>query len=188
MKTKDDLISFLKTHQTLFPLLRQVASVKRVNCWISAGVIRNAVWDHLFETNEISSARSDVDVIYFDPKKTEPLQDREIEVQQKTEYPGVNWSVRNQARMHLKNQDPAYQSLENALEYWPETATAIAARYEDRDIEIIAPFGVEDLLSGILRVNPLHPLKRTDFEARKRSKNWQKRWPDLIYRDSCDDA
>ncbi|HGB3473288.1 TPA: nucleotidyltransferase family protein [Salmonella enterica subsp. diarizonae serovar 61:l,v:z35] len=37
-------------------------------------------------------------------------------------------SVKNQSRMHLRNDDHPCRSTENALLYWPETATAAGWR------------------------------------------------------------
>ena len=55
-----------------------------------------------------------------------PSRDRAIEAELRALAPGIDWSVKNQARMHLRNGDPPYSGATDAMRHWPETATAIA--------------------------------------------------------------
>ena len=67
------------------------------------------------------------------------------------------------------------------MRFWPETATAVALRYNDRgDLEIAAPFGLDDLYGAIVRPTP-HFLgeKRALFAERLRRKRWLEQWPSL---------
>ncbi|MRE47150.1 hypothetical protein GII66_24395, partial [Escherichia coli] len=49
-----------------------------------------------------------------------------LEDRLRQQLPSLDWSVKNQARMHQRNGDYPYTSTRNALLHWPETATAIA--------------------------------------------------------------
>lgn len=139
---------------------------------IAAGFVRNAVWARLHGLP--SSMSDDVDVIWFDTRIGSEGYDREIEDRLRMSAPEVNWSVKNQARMHTRNGDQPYTSVEDAMRHWPETATAVAVRrtIDDR-CEVVAPFGLDDLLS--LRLRPAGSFaerKRSVFEDRVQSKGW----------------
>src|SRR6201996_9039203 len=120
-------------------LLRAVAALAIDDCWIGAGVVRNAVWDHLHNYSVQLVSGSDVDVVYFDRSKASPERDVEIERQLANNWTGIRWSVRNQARMHERNGDAPYRDTEDAVRCWPETATAVAARLCEGQVQIIAP-------------------------------------------------
>lgn len=121
------------------------------DAWIGAGFVRNAVWDAL-HGRPATAPQSDIDVIWFDTTRCSPQQDDALEAQLEAACPGPQWSVRNQARMHLRNGDAPYASATDALRYWPETATAVAVRVTAEDhIEVAAPFGLQDLWQGLLR-------------------------------------
>lgn len=160
--------------------LQAVACLRLPDCWIGAGFIRDAVWDYLhgFATRPPSG---DVDVVWFDPQEPSEDIDRRIGHELKSRMPGLDWSVTNQARMHLRNGDTAYQSVADAMRRWPETATAVAARIGPTgSIEINAPLGVDDLFA--LRLRPTQSFvisKRSIFECRVSSKRWLERYPQL---------
>ncbi len=62
---------------------------------------------------------------------------------------------------------------------WPETATAVAAKRVGECCEIIAPFGLDDLVRMILRPTSARPNKLKAFEARVGKKQWLSRWPQV---------
>ncbi len=161
-------------------ILAHVRDLALPDCWIGAGFIRDAIWDLLsgYEAGEISN---DVDVIWFDTKRILPELDVEIEQRLIGMDPITLWSVKNQSRMHRRNGDEPYASCVHALSFWPETATAVAARLtQSNEIEILAPFGLEDLLQGIIRPTPRFRQGKLDvFEQRWREKEWLKKWPIL---------
>ena len=149
--------------------------------WIGAGFVRNAVWDHL-HGREPSPPAGDVDVLWFDPSRPDPEEDRRLEAVLTAQKPTVVWSVKNQARMHRRNGDAPYSSTADAMRHWPETATAVAARrtHDDR-CEIAAPLGLEDLFRLRLLPTPTFAsAKRTIFEDRITAKRWVEDWPLLL--------
>ena len=83
--------------------------------------------------------------------------------------------------MHIRNEDPPYTSAVEAMRYWPETATAVAARRRGIDeCEIAAPLGLDDLLNLILRPTPRFiGEKHSIYEERVKAKNWTSSWPML---------
>ncbi|MFK3766122.1 nucleotidyltransferase family protein [Pseudomonas putida] len=161
-------------------LLEIVRSLNLPDCWIGAGFVRNAVWDHL-HGNASSPVSTDVDVIWFDGMNCTPEQDGALEAILRGQYSNVQWSVKNQARMHVQNDDEPYQSATDAMRYWPETATAVAVRLrEDGTFEIAAPLGLDDLFELIIRpVGRFATDKAAIYQDRVKSKSWLDVWPTL---------
>jgi uncharacterized protein len=159
-------------------LLNVVADLGLPDCWIAAGFVRNAVWDML-HGQPVKPPQGDVDVIWFDPTRADPAIDRDLEESLHAVEPSIDWSVKNQARMHMRNGDAPYRSAIDAMRYWPETATAVAARRNDTDIcEVASPLGLDDLLNLVLRPTTRFAAeKRQVFEERRYSKAWMVSWP-----------
>jgi hypothetical protein len=159
-------------------ILGIMGSLDLPDCWTAAGFVRNAVWDHL-HGREPGLPTGDVDVDWFDPSRADRAHDKVLEARLSALDPSVQWSVKNQARMHLRNDDPPYGSTEDAMRSWPETATAVAVRRRGPDTcHVLAPFGLHDLFGLILRPAPrVAANKRHVFEARIRAKRWQTVWP-----------
>lgn len=174
------LKSALLNDERRFRILTRVSDLALPDCWIGAGFVRNTVWDLLngYKTPETAN---DVDVIWFDSMNTDLEFDSKIEQRLLSVEPTVPWSVKNQARMHARNGDEPYTSCAHALSFWPETATAVAARLTGvEEIEILAPFGLDDLFQGIVRPTPRFRQDKLDlFEKRWREKEWLKKWPFL---------
>lgn len=162
--------------------LAAVAALDLPDCWIGAGFVRAPVWDmlHGYAT---PTAVPDIDVIYFDPDDPDPAAEAEFETRLRGAHPGLPWSVRNQARMHLRNGDDPYRDSGDAVGKWPETATAVAARLgADGKPALLAPHGVADLLGLVVRPTPHFQRRMAVFEQRVAAKNWTAVWPRLRIR------
>jgi hypothetical protein len=147
--------------------------------WIGAGFVRNAVWDHLSGKDTEATPLADLDVVFHDPVIATAEHDARIEAALSIAAPDLPWSVRNQARMHERNGHDPYRDVADALTHWPETATAIAARLGPNGVEILAPFGVDDVLEMIIRPTPGFRAKPEIPLARLEAKGWLTRWPSL---------
>lgn len=158
-------------------MLRAVAALALPDAWLAAGAVRNAVWDVMHQIDRPTSL-NDADVIWFDPGRADPRQDRALEETLTRDHPTVTWSVKNQARMHVRHGHQPYVNCLDAMRAWPETATAVAARLcPDGTIELAAPYGLTDLMSLRLRPGPVCP--PDVFRHRVQSKGWLRRWPRL---------
>ena len=170
------LAALLSTDPLRSAALAAVASLGLPDCWIGAGFVRDALWDHL-HGREPAPPVGDVDVVWFCRTAGKRI-DRDGEEKLGVLLPGLRWSVKNQARMHRHNGDAPYRSVADAMMHWPETATAVAARYEGRGIEINAPLGLDDLFELHLRpTSGFRDAKRDVFDARVSSKRWLQRYP-----------
>lgn len=144
-------------------------------CYIAAGFVRNFVWDHLHQFGQ-PTALNDVDVIYFDTDEADANQYLVYEAKLKQLMPQLNWQVRNQAKMHLRNNDRPYLSSLDAMRHWPEKETAVAIRRIAKgEYECIAAFGFESLFALQVTHNPLRP--REVFDGRVKTKGWLVKWP-----------
>jgi hypothetical protein len=149
------------------------------DCWIGAGFIRNAVWDALHGRAPDCALLNDVDVVFFDPADPSSTRDQAIESKLAARVPGVPWDVKNQACMHLRNNESPYVDTASAIARWPETATAIASRLNNGRIELLAPHDVHDLVQLIVRPTPAFSSRRKEIARRVIEKNWRARWPKL---------
>jgi len=169
--------SILRADPQHWGLLDVVAALDLPDCWIGAGFVRNAVWDYLHQRSDTPIC-GDVDVIWYDPGRAGAVYDRQLEAKLRSWEPCIDWSVKNQARMHVRNGDNPYTSATDAMRYWPETATAIAARRKVNVCEIAAPLGLDDLFALVLRPTPrFRQDKRMIYEERLSSKSWCDAWP-----------
>ncbi|MBF7144200.1 MULTISPECIES: nucleotidyltransferase family protein [Pseudomonas] len=160
--------------------LRIVSTIGLPDCWIAAGFVRSAIWDRQ-HNRTYSPLPSDIDVVWFDKTRTDSAIDVEIENQLLSLAPSLNWSVKNQARMHVRNHDMPYSSVAHAMTGWCETATGVAVRLGVDDvIEVSAPFGLDDLFNLVVRPTARFQLeKKPIYLERVRSKNWLATWPSL---------
>ncbi|MCT9976725.1 nucleotidyltransferase family protein [Acinetobacter sp. I-MWF] len=155
------------------------------HAYLSAGVIRNLVWSILHHQS-YGFDQIEIDVIFYDLNDQQGLKEQHLTELLKQKFPNNEWDVVNQAYVHLwyKTDDGCsisqYQSLFDALSVWVETATAIAVRLlENDDIEIIAPFGLNDLFELKLRWNK-RLVSYPVFLARIQAKQFLTRWEKLL--------
>jgi hypothetical protein len=147
--------------------------------YLGGGLIRNAVWDHLHSYTSPTPV-DDVDVIYFDTGNIEKRYDEAINAKLSAQIPNVRWSTKNQARMHLVNNEPAYETIDDAVSRWPETATAFIVRLDPAGkLVFIAPYGFDDLLRLVVMNTPAFENRLETVRRRIEEKQWQRIWPRL---------
>jgi uncharacterized protein len=127
------LVGLIRADTRRWQILRMVESLELPDCWIGAGFVRAAVWDHLRQRQ--ASLSGDVDVVWFDLERADAKADHALEARLRALDP-LPWSVTNQARMHVHNTDRPYRSTQDALAFWPDTATAVAVRARGDVIDI----------------------------------------------------
>ncbi len=179
MNSTEDIEAFLASQSSITEVLNLVAELSLPDCWVAAGFIRNAIWDSLAGVDPEHFDNSDIDVLYFDAATPSVEAEKAHEANLARKFPGPDWQVRNQARMHLRNGDAPYRDTAHAMCHWLETPTAIAARLVRGKVHVLAPLGVEDLLALTLRPTETGLRKLDQFEQRLRERNWQQRWPTM---------
>ena len=165
-------------------ILETVRALELPDSWVGAGFVRALVWDHLHGYSE-ATPLDDVDVVYYDADRTDRQVERRHEERLADLWPAdqrlVPWSVKNQARMHVRNGDAPYRNTADALCHWLETPTAVAVRMDPAGaLQLLAPLGVDDLLAMRIAPTP-HAQNRRLGAYRKRvlSKPWARQWPKL---------
>lgn len=179
MHFESELMNLLESDKSLFSILKAVETLNLNDCWIAAGIIRNKVWDSL---HSMQTETNDIDVIYFDEHDTSIQTEKILEAKLNTIIPNLPWSVKNQARMHTKNNLPPYRCSFDGVANFPETPTAIAARIKHNKIEIMAPYGLQDLYTFQVRPTPnftKNSPMHTIYLNRIQEKNWGHKWDKL---------
>lgn len=179
MKTVEDIVELIEADTEMMGILRAAKTLNLPDWWICAGFVRSKIWDHLHGFTERTST-PDVDVIYFEPNAMDESIEKGLEGKLKEILPGVPWSVKNEARMHVVNNIPPYISSVDAISKFPETATALGVKLNEKDHVILtAPCGIEDVLQ--LKLKPTLYFSETKeraaiYEERVVKKNWKSRW------------
>ncbi|WP_117195587.1 nucleotidyltransferase family protein [Rhizobium terrae] len=153
------------------------------DCWLVAGCLAQTVWNKHFGLPP-EYGISDLDLVYFDPDDVSAEREQQHGERIRTVFAHLPvWiDVKNEARVHLWYNEKfgypiaPYRSMQDAIDTFPTTATAVGMRPLLKTVEVYAPFGLDDLLSGTIRANKKQ-ITREIFEA-KVSK-WLKRWPNL---------
>lgn len=176
------LIETIKDDHKIISILKTIERLELNDAWVCAGLIRNKVWDHL---HNIITPVNDIDVIYFDTMETSLEKEKQLETKLGFLLPNQPWSVKNQARMHLKNGFNPFTSSFDGVAHFPEIPTAIAVRLNNEEIEIMAPYGIKHLFEK--KVQPTPIFKRDSelyyiYVERMKQKKWDEIWKILLYR------
>lgn len=147
-------------------------------CFLTAGCLFQAVWNHQSNLPPAHEVK-DYDVFYFDTDLSYEAEDAVIRAaEQLFQDLDVNVEVRNQARVHLwygQKFGRPYSQLHTArqgIDRYLVAGTCIGL--EVATGEVYAPYGLEDVEQGVLRINPHHREPEL-FGVKARS--YQARWP-----------
>lgn len=160
-------------------LLQRLAGLALPQCYLTAGCLFQAVWNQR-SGRAASWGVKDYDVFYFDDTDLSwAAEDRVIRwVGALTADLGVTLEVKNQARVHLWYRDrfqadcPPLVSARAGIDRFPVACTCVGIEVVDGGV--YAPFGLDGLNAGVLRMNPNLPYPAM-FLAKALS--YQERWP-----------
>ncbi len=179
---RQELIAIVEASPWFMNALAAVASLHLASWCIGAGAVRNLVWDRLHGHTE-PSLLTDIDVAYFDAADLNPKTEANLQSALHSREPEVPWEVTNQAAVHLWFEGyfghpvQPLTSLQEAVATWPEYATSVGVTLDDKSrIEIIAPWGLEDLFGIKIRRNPTRVSPQT-YLQRTEQKQYSQRWP-----------
>ncbi len=176
------ILGLIEEDEWMMDILQVAKSFSLPDWWVAAGFVRNKAWDHLHGFKKRTyGGGMDVDVIYFDPKDLSETAEKEMELKFYIAKPGIPWSVKNQARMHVQNGDGPYKDSVDAMAKWPETATCVGVKIgNDGKLVLAAPLGVSDVVNMVLRPNQNCKRNPQAFISRMEKKNWLNKWPKTI--------
>lgn len=174
------LLDLVHGEPAMLNALKALRQADIPDAWIGGGFIRNAVWDRLHGF-AIDITRSDVDVGFFDAAPAPADQESGFEARLRALCPGLDWTVRNQARMHAYNGHEPYRDMLDAATHWVARCNAVALRLgADDTIEMLAPFGLEDVFAMRVHPTPIYlttPVRTARFYEMMQAKRWNIRWP-----------
>ncbi|KYD23935.1 nucleotidyltransferase family protein [Parageobacillus toebii] len=179
IKNDKDIIQLIKEDEWMMDILKAVKSLNLPDWWVCAGFVRSKIWDTLHGFKERTPI-PDIDVIYFDDTNMDELEEKKFEMRLRNILPNIPWSVKNEARMHVVNNVPPYSSSVDAISKFPETATSLGVKLDEKDdIILVAPWGVDDVIN--LEVKPTPYFKESKelskiYEERITKKNWKDIW------------
>lgn len=179
LKNEEDVIKIIIEDDRMMEILRAVKSLNLPDWWICAGFVRSKIWDTLHNFSERTKI-PDVDVIYFNNENIDELAEKDLEDKLKSIIPVIPWSVKNEARMHVVNNIPPYSSSVDAISKFPETATALGVKLNEKENLILAaPCGIDDVIN--LELKPTSYFTESKeraeiYEERIIKKNWKSIW------------
>ena len=169
-------------------LMQLLVSIRRVHLpqWrLVAGCLYQTVWNVL-TGRERGTGIKDYDLIYFDDGDLSwAAEDRVIRrVATATSGCVSPVEVRNQARVHLWFEArfgtvyPRLYSADEAIRRYASIVHAIGVRLDGDDrLDVVAPFGLDDLFSMVIRPN--YVLENAVSHTRKALRA-QATWPEVI--------
>lgn len=179
IKSEVDISILLQADEWRMNVLKAAEKKALPDWWIGAGFLRNLIWDAL-EGIESEPTR-DVDLVYFDASNTKPEIDWQYDAEMKELFSDAEWEVRNQARMHYVNNLEPFTSTADGISHWVETATCVAVKRTDGQLEYLFCHGTEDLFNVVAR--PTETFRRPEllprFYERIKQKSWSEKWPHL---------
>jgi len=174
---EEKILKLIQEDKWMVQILEIARDLNLPDWAIGAGFVRNKVWDYLHEFEK--TPLDDIDLVYFDKSNLSEEYEKELEKILKEKL-NVEWSVKNQARMHIRNDEDPYTSSEHAMSKWPETVTAIGITLNNENkLKLIAPYGINDLVNLKIRISPNFNKNPEIFRERIKNKNWLTKWPKL---------
>lgn len=160
-------------------ILDRLPELGAPQAYLVAGCLYQAVWNRL-SGDPVATHVRDYDVFYFDDRDLSwEAEDRVIRRAAVLFADlGVEVQVRNQARVHLWYAQrfgegyPALRSSEDGIDRYLAACTCVGIEADTR--RLYAPYGLDELFAGRLRMNPVNPRPEHFL---KKSASYVQRWP-----------
>jgi hypothetical protein len=185
VKKTQALEQAVRANPYLAPILDRFDEIGLPDCWLAAGAIAQTVWNRL-HGREPAAGIGDIDLVYFDAGDLSEGGRQRAVARVRALFPDIPLplDVQNEARIHLWYEEKfgypiaQYKSSADAVATFPTTATSVGVRTIGGRFDVIATFGLEDLLNGIVRPNKCQ-ITREIYEAKVA--RWRTEWPRLQY-------
>ncbi|WP_369137719.1 nucleotidyltransferase family protein [Modestobacter versicolor] len=180
---EDRFLELVLADPTVRTVLDRAPQLGVEDCWLTAGVLFQTVWNALTGRPAGTGVR-DADLFFFDPDTSWDAEDAVIRrAAELFADVGVPVEVRNEARVHLWYADhfgvpaPPFRDCRDAIDHFAAVCCCLGVRRTPAgDVEVYAPHGYADLFGLVVRPNPrLAP--REVYETK--TTRWQAQWPEL---------
>lgn len=169
-------------HPAIASILRRWDEVALPDAWLTGSIVAQARWNERFGFDPHHGI-ADADIVYFDggDLSAEAEERTELRIAALLSDLPVRVDLKNQARVHLwyaakfGHTIAPYRSVADAIGTYPTTASAIGLR-RTTGLEVIAPFGLTDLLRPVVRANAT---QITESYYETKTARWRRHWPDL---------
>jgi len=176
------LHEILRKNEILYGVIEESQNLELPEYYIGAGCIAQTVWNYQ-NGNPPLKGINDIDFVYFDSDLTLETENDVIQrIQDRFRDCPLKIDVKNQARVHVWYKAhfgydiSPYNSLKSAIDSWPTTSTAVGVRLVGEELQVYAPFGLNDLFSQIVRPNKA---QITEEIYNKKAQKWICTWPSL---------
>lgn len=180
----DDLSEIVKKNKFLYEIIEITSYSKKERFYVGSGAIAQTIWNFIF-SNDLNYGIEDIDIVYFNSKDISITGENKtiVHLSHKLNHISYSIDIKNQARVHLWYKEKfgydisPITSINDAVNRWPTTCTSISLRLDNKkNLEIYAPFGLDDLFSGIVRPNK----KQITVEIyNSKVQKWLSKWPEL---------
>jgi hypothetical protein len=175
------LAGIVASSPALTAVLARWVEIDLPDCWLTGSSIAQTLWNTTFGLPP-DHGKFDVDLIYFDEADLSAATEEAHEARLRRLFADLNvrLDLKNQARVHQWYPDrfgfaiPPYRSAAQAIATFPTISSAIGIRPGAGGLEIVAPFGLTDLLSPVVRPNRVL-ISREVYETKL--KRWKSVWP-----------
>ncbi|MER9304082.1 nucleotidyltransferase family protein [Mesorhizobium sp. M0293] len=170
------------------PLVREALTHARAlglaDWLVVSGALYNSVWNHL-TGKQPGYGIKDVDLFYFDDSDLSYEAEDAVIRRAAVHFDGLPLpvEVRNQARVHLwypqkfGQSCPRYSSSSESVSYFASKTHAVGVRYNaDGQLDLVAPFGLDDIFSFRIVPNRVMDNQRTHEVKSARAKE---HWPEI---------
>ena len=168
----------------LMDLLCTAREINLAQCRVVAGCIYQSVWNVLTGRPR-GTGINDYDLTYFDASDISEGAEKAFEKSVQSRLPAfpAPIEVRNQARVHLWFEEyfgiayPPLRSADEAITRYASATHAVGIRLlKDDQLDVFAPFGLEDIFAMVIRPNYALPNRETHERKAARAKSM---WPEV---------
>ncbi|MGB0921469.1 MAG: nucleotidyltransferase family protein [Alphaproteobacteria bacterium] len=179
---KQRIEALLSASPVTGPLLARWFELGLGDKWLCAGAVYQTIWNDLYGLPPAHGIK-DMDVIWF-ARSDPPMKERLLEKSLRQQFPGLPpIDAKNEAHVHrwyaksFGSHIRPYRSVADAVRTFPTVVGSIAVQPDGAGgLHIIAPFGVEDMMQGVVRANRRQVTPEI-YNAKWQS--WIKNWPHL---------
>ena len=176
--TTERLIDIAMTNPANAEILKRLPALGLNQCMLTAGCLFQAVWNHQ-AAQPVAWGIKDYDVFYFDEDVSWEAENDVIQAAGELFRDlDVSIEIKNQARVHLWYGErfgrpyPQLHSARQGVDRYLVAGTCIGLDIATG--EVYAPYGLDDVEHGVLRINPLHAEPALFMH---KAKSYQARWP-----------